>query len=465
MKTLLHQQDESQNAEESISKQADNICPRILVLSHNSFSNVRNNGKTLSALFGKYPKDKLAQFYIQNEIPGFNICMNYFQMTDLDILYANIKFTVAKGKVIVRDDKREEENDNVYISLEDLKGWKRLVYTMLYNRQPLAELAREVAWRKSKWQSSELISWLDQYKPQAVFALSSHTPFFNKIIQWVCERYEIPLFLFSTDDYTFLSSITPIAYINQLRHMRQFKKILISAKKFYAISPAMKEEYSAKFGCKNVGTLINCVPPKFGDADDENTLSPQLRILYAGGLHLNRWKVLCTLADCLDNMRTEGYNAILDIYCSTKPTTKILNKFEKYETTKYKSSLNSAELAQEISKSNVLVHVESFDKKNVKATRLSISTKIPEYMTSNRMILAIGPKNIASMSYLEQHEIGLCINSKNKSQIINKLKEFIFDETRRRGFAERAKSVASQHYNMEEIQQGLYSDLLNLSLN
>lgn len=434
--------------------------PRLLIMSHNSFSDIRNNGKTMTALFENWPKECLAQFYIQNETPSYSICTNYFHITDLDILHANFKFNTAKGRVLTEDE--NSEADHVYINLGDLSGWKRITYKMLYNRVPISELARDIAWRKSKWKSLNLINWLDEYKPQAVFTLSSHQPFFHKMTEWVCRKYTIPLFLYSTDDYTFPTSVfSPVSWLNYLRYMHWFKRSLRIAKKFYAISPGMKEEYENKFDLQNVGMLLNCVPVQ-KEAAKEDTSKIPLRIIYAGGIHLNRWKVLSCLADCLLELRKMGCDAVLDIYCPVTPTEEIIKKLNKFPVASYKGSLNQHELLEKVEKSNVLVHVESFDKKSMKSTRLSISTKIPEYMASNRMIFAIGPEKVESMRYLQESGAALCINTIDKDKIIAMIKDKLFDADYRRQVAERSKILASENHDMLKTQSMLYKDLCDI---
>ena len=60
---------------------------------------------------------------------------------------------------------------------------------------------------------------------------------------------------------------------------------------------------------------------------------------------------------------------------------------------------------------DILLHVESFNEKMKKYTRLSISTKIPEYLASKRLIIAIGPVDIASIEYLKDNKAALILDN------------------------------------------------------
>lgn len=65
--------------------------PRVLVIAHNPFSDTQNNGKTLSAFFNGWPKDKLAQIYLTPDKPDYTVCENFFRITDLEVLKSFLK--------------------------------------------------------------------------------------------------------------------------------------------------------------------------------------------------------------------------------------------------------------------------------------------------------------------------------------------------------------------------------------
>ena len=59
---------------------------RLLVISHNVFSETDNMGKTLLSYFAKWNVQELAQFYIHSEVPTSHLCENYFRITDKEAL-------------------------------------------------------------------------------------------------------------------------------------------------------------------------------------------------------------------------------------------------------------------------------------------------------------------------------------------------------------------------------------------
>ncbi|MEG2402761.1 MAG: hypothetical protein RSB34_07500, partial [Muribaculaceae bacterium] len=62
--------------------------PRTLVISNNSFSLTNSNGRTLGNFFIGWPKESLAQFCISSDGPNYDICNNYYCITDKEALKA-----------------------------------------------------------------------------------------------------------------------------------------------------------------------------------------------------------------------------------------------------------------------------------------------------------------------------------------------------------------------------------------
>lgn len=442
-------------------EKGESIVPRMLVMCPHQFGDTDFN-KTITNLFKNWNKESLAQFYINEGTPSYSICANFFRITDLEVLNANLKFKVAEGTVFTTNTVEEaKDGHNNDVSINEVAGLKSYVFQLLRKLITVSSSAVfmvEIAWRKRKWLSQNLVNWLDEYRPQAVFCYNYSMSFFLKIAHWVCRRYEIPLFLYATDDYTYCTHVySPVAWLHHFYYMKWFRKCLRMARRFYASNPGMRDEYSRKFGISNSGLIFNCVPMR-EDVSIEDFAQNPLRLVYAGNLYFSRWKVLVFLADCLLVLHNQGFRVKLDIYCERTPHNKILvENLNKHPVSAFKGSLNQEDLFDEIEKSNILVHVESWD--CIWRVRLSISTKISDYLANNRMILAIGPKEVESMRYLKGSGAALCINTMDKDEVVAMLKNSLFDADYRRQLAKKGRMVASENHDMLKIQSMLYKDL------
>lgn len=423
---------------------------KVLVISHNPFSDTRNNGKTLSSFFEKWLPQNLANLYLTPDIPDFTVCKNYFQITDLEILKANILFKKAHGKIYSSAELKNftpKHNGRLY----------NLVKWFFVKRNPFAEFFRELCWKKSKYQSENLLKWLDDFSPEAIFFQGSNMPFAYKMVEWICDKYNCPLLLQLTDDYTFIKSrISPFAWINHLMYMKEFKKGLKRAKSVYVISPAMKIEYEERFRCNHIFIAANSVEPIEIGA---NKTTNFLRLIYTGSVSLERWRVLKFLGECLKELREEGFAAILDVYTPLAIDDRLKSQLTIPNIMSYKGCLDYSGLIHERTHSDVFVHIESFLKFQRKITRLSLSTKIPEYMVSGRCILAIGPHEISSISYLKNNDLAVVVTEESKDELKKAVRESLFDATKRDSLATKARQFAMENHNKNAIQKIIYNHM------
>src|SRR4051812_7109787 len=64
--------------------QGEREYPRVLVICCNPFSRTRNNGLTMLNLFRNWPRDNVAQVYIESATslaPDLSVCRNYWKLS------------------------------------------------------------------------------------------------------------------------------------------------------------------------------------------------------------------------------------------------------------------------------------------------------------------------------------------------------------------------------------------------
>ena len=169
--------------------------------------------------------------------------------------------------------------------------------------------------------------------------------------------------------------------------------------------------------------------------------------LYAGGLHFKRYETLNLLAKSIAkyNLNTKGKKAILKIYSGSEPSRDIKRYLNIKGASMFCGSLTPQELKVELNRCDIPVHVESFDRKCIESTRLSISTKIPEYLSLGKPVLAIGPSEVASMKYLE--ECAFCIT--NSDIIYEELMKFLADNKLKENLSNEALNKFNKNHNTD----------------
>ena len=431
--------------------------PKVLVISHNPFSITQNNGKTLSSFFRGWKTENIAQLFLTLDKFDNDICNNFYRISDLEVLKSLIS---SKEKYqIFKNGNNSEKNENDKIKMHKNKLYI-FIRDLFQKRSPFLYCIRNLVWKIVRpWKFKSLNDWIDEFNPDIVFFQSSNVSQVFNLVRNICTRKNIPLIIETTDDYvTSHFSINPFYWIDIIGLKRQYKKIVDMSYSVFAIGDTMAEEYNRRFGNKfkvamnSIDVQKDTIP--YEQVYNENNI----RFLYAGNLGLNRWKILSKIGNELNILKNEcNLNISFDVYSINIPTKKILNSITIPGVMGFKGSLDTVGLIRERNAADVLVHVEAFDKKNKNITRLSVSTKIPECLLSERLLFAVGPKEVASIKYINDNSLGIVCTSlkgedlrENIKYIINNRKKMLDSIKRGLDFA---KSKHSPIENLKMIRK------------
>lgn len=430
---------------------------KILVISHNSFSNKMNNGKTLESLFHFYPKNNLAQlFFSQNEIPDFDFCDNYYKITDTDVL-KNI-FSVRKkyGQALKNEQVLLKKNPN-FISFLFNRFWRLTKSISSY-----IIIFRDWLWKSGSWKTNDLYSWIEDFNPNVLFFCGGNSGFSHDVSVHLHTKYNIPLITFFTDDYL-LNPINRnfIDWLQRKRMRKFYSKTVRNSSLLFVISDLMATAYSNHFN-KGFSSIMNSV----SNSDYERlylhkSINSNIRIGYFGGLHLGRWKMISKLSNIINKI---GKNCKLEItvevFTNSVLSTEISRTF-KADNIIINKPVQGLELIKNLINFDFLLHVESDENYYQSLTKLSISTKIPEYLFSKNCIIAYGPKELASLRILWENEIGLVIdNSENEESIAKKLSDVFLNPKQRSELGLKGYNFALKNFNLEASRK-LFMQKLN----
>lgn len=368
---------------------------KVLIVSMNPMSNTLNNGKTISSFFYEYPIKCLAQLYFSSALPESDVCENYFRISDRDVIKSRLHFSKeCGGKVVSVNDKKETTNQD----------------TPKIMKNNVSRLAREFVWSQ-RWKTDKLLAWLDEINPEVVFFVAGDVVFSHRIALFVKKRYKAKLVTFITDDYVLPRlTINPFWWLRRNYVFSSMKKLIKESDQLVTISQYMKDVYSELFH-KDSYVAVNMTESL--KQDYKGLRHDGIRLIYAGGVHFNRDKIIKKLACCIKEINIKlGMNIYLDIYSGQTLSSRQIKEMEAEGVAKFKGKVMGEELKKVLNDADILVFVESFKKKNIYDTRLSLSTKIPEYLSLGKPIFAIGPTEVSSMMYLK--DVAVCVNDVNK---------------------------------------------------
>jgi len=229
---------------------------------------------------------------------------------------------------------------------------------------------------------------------------------------------------------------------------------------FITISAKMKEVYKEYLGKDSIAA-VNMSESLKQDKSKALT-NDKIEFVYAGGFQFNRDKILELLAKTIEQYNNDSSietKLYLKIYSNTQPTPQLLSKLNIEGSSIFGGALNFNELKKVLNECDIPVHVEAFDRKSIESTRLSISTKIPEYLSLGKPILAIGPQEVASMEYLKN--IALCVN--DCDDIYRRLMVMITDEELRNNLSEYALKKYNAEHNVISLRAEFRNHILQLT--
>ncbi len=413
----------------------------ILIVSCEAWRDTNNGGNVLSNVFCAFPDAHIAQIYCSGELPQNSVCQKYFQISDSMLL------TSEKGrKLEVKDYSVDDYNASKNIENKIKNKTPKLFRESLL-------LFRECLWGITKWKTKELEKFIIEFQPDVIFAPCYSYFHVSKLALHVKKIASCPMISYISDDNYSLKriSLSLSFWINRFITRKWIRNHFSECSLVYTMTEQQKIEYEALLKCP---MKVLCKSAIFEEQKRE--IGNPIRLIYAGGLYLNRWKVLGELSNILNKINKDRVIAQLHIYSNTKLNprkTKLLND-------KRSSFLHSAipynELVKKYQQSDIAVHVESFDLRNRLITRLSFSTKIIDCMNSGCAILAIGPKTQAGMTYLKDNNAAVCVNE--LSSLRSKVSNLLFHPETIFYYSKQAQKLGEKNHKINNINAMIRND-------
>ena len=101
--------------------------------------------------------------------------------------------------------------------------------------------------------------------------------------------------------------------------------------------------------------------------------------------------------------------------------------------------------------SDVLLFAEDIIGKERKVARLSFSTKIPDYLSCGKCILAVGDYDTAPMEYFREENVALCAS--NTEELREQIQNLLSHPETMQKYAQRALECAVKNHSKSKIQQ------------
>lgn len=288
------------------------------------------------------------------------------------------------------------------------------------------------------------INRLKSFNPDCLYLIAADISF-NFFALKLSKKLGIPIIIHHFDNiresYTSKKGILK-GKILSLIHGFFLKKIERNAIGRLTIGEEMSIYYHKRYGFK-YDYLMNSV-------DSGAYLSPQFRdsmkrIVYTGGLHLDRVKTLIDAERAIANINNS--NIKLFIYSSDYDKYK---GFFNENITVFNDFVEHDKIDSVYKKAYILLHVESFNEDDI-FYRYSISTKISEYMIASKPIICFAPKHLAVSKLLSNNNVGLSVD--NKYSLTESIKYLIEHEEEYKKMSINAYDYAEKHFSKQHAKR------------
>lgn len=400
---------------------------RILVISGLPMDSTASSSITIASLFENWPKDQLAAVCVQSS-PNSSSDKNEFFIGGLrwDGLAHLARLALRPWRHSV------QEVPGGVPSSKSMPLGASIVYLLKTSAEFLPIFG-----------TSSLHKYIKEFRPDVIYSPLG-TIKFIRLVDCIATRHSLPVVPHFFDDWpTQLYSRGPFS-----AHLRKILSGTIASLMRHVsiglcIGDEMSVEYKSRYNIPFEPLMLAIADDKLVELAAPPMNRGQVILTYVGGLHLRRWKSILLLSHAIS-----GQDCSIRVFAPRQDLARYSNHFAHQPNVRL-GTLAVGEIPSALRESDILLHVESFDSDTSAYARLSVSTKLPQYMASCRPIIAIGPASLASIKLVKRAGCGIAITDESQDSLCNATRSFVSDGQRRLNCAIAGFKYAREHYSKQ----------------
>lgn len=390
---------------------------------------------------------EFAQIYTSPGLPNNKVCSKYFQIDERQMVKSLYSNTKAGREVKMPTNEQEQDAAKCNAQRKGIYGiFKKL---SLWMHTPIVML-QDFIWMTGRYDKAALQRFIDGYKPDVVFCPQLGNPKMWRLEKLVKGMTDVPFVAFTGDDEASYQQVSksPLFWLRRWYCHNGLKNSVKIFSHYFMHSKEQAQDYTNEYGVPT-STLYKC-----GDFSNEfvkKSVGSPIRLVYAGRLYCNRWKTLAEIGKALHEINKHGERMVLDIYTQEALTNEQRKALSPENSVYMKGSVNPQQLKEVYRNADIALHVESMDKKNRLATRVSFSTKIIDLMASSCAILAVCWNRHCGYQYLRDNDAAFCVD--NYSDILPMLQRIVDNPSLVQNYAQKAYECGRKNHTREKIQK------------
>ena len=389
---------------------------------------------------------EFAQIYTSPGIPNNKVCHKYFQIDEklmVKSLYSSHKagheIKMTKCGANQNATSTNAQRQGIYGLFKKLSMWMRTPVVML----------QDLIWVTGRYDKVALQKFIDDFKPDIVFCPQLGNPKMWRLEEIVKRITDAPFVAFTGDDEASYQQVSysPLFWIRKWYCHRGLKKHIKMFSYYFMHSAEQAQDYTRKYGIP-ASTLYKC--GDFSAKFEKKSVGNPIRLVYAGRLYCNRWKTLAEIGKALHKINKNGERTVLDIYTQESLTNEQRKALCPENSVYMKGSVSPTQLKKVYRNADIALHVESMDRKNRLATRVSFSTKIIDLMASSCAILAVCWNRHCGYQYLHDNDAAFCVD--DYSKLLPMLQRIVDNPALVTEYARKAYACGRKNHTREKIQ-------------
>jgi glycosyltransferase involved in cell wall biosynthesis len=264
-------------------------------------------------------------------------------------------------------------------------------------------IAREIVWSLGKWKTKELDNFIESFNSDVYFVPIYPVVYMGKLQLYILKKHPKPYVCYLADDnYSYkICGNNPAAYIHRFLLRRVVRKLAVNCDEMFTITKTEAEDTDKQFGTHSIVLTkgIDYTNLTF----HEKEIQEPIKMVYTGKLVIGRASSLVTISKALSEINRDRIRMTLDIYSPDVMDSKTMQALNS-NGCHFCGCVPKEKVAAIQDSADIVIFVESLEKKYRYAARLSFSTKLTDYFKSGKCIFAIGDKSIAPIEYLNEND-------------------------------------------------------------
>ncbi len=400
--------------------------------------NSKVGANSWATLLEGYDSKNVANICIREETPDSKVCSAYFVVSENRMIKSLFNRKVETG---YRADPQAADNTQA----EDLEQHNERYRKMGKKRSYAMLFARELIWKLGKWHTKALDDFLDEFQPDIILHSMDGYIHLNRIIEYAIRRTGAKAAGYIWDDnFTYKQSNKTGYKVYRFFQRASLKSLAKKTSEFFAIATKTKQEADEFFGinCHLLTKPINTVPKvNYGEIGD------CIKILYTGNLYIGREQSLLKVVNAIKNCYKGRF--FVDVYTNSQMDEAYLAQIDP-EVCQIHDPIPQSDVLQKQREADVLLFLEDTDGPDAKVARLSFSTKITDYLSAGKCILAVGNLDTAPMQYfVENNAAFACGDEVSVAQVLGQISK---EPQMLAQMAQNAAAAGEKNHNKAHIQ-------------